>query len=268
MTNQINRKISQRFNSYVDGYRDKRGALHPMLQLKLTHSSHVTKNARAIMRGERWPQEDFPTGEVAATLHDIGRFSQFADFKTFQDADSVDHARRGVEVIKKLDILNGATQETVDKILNAVRWHNRKAIPEGQERESAALAHLIRDADKLDIFRVMETAVKDGMIDENPEMTWDLDLKKAPNHKLVESILQGQAVDYGLITGLSDFILIQIGWIISGFHYRTALKMVKERNVIQFRREFLKTLSDDTAIDRCCDAAEETIQNSGRKRPY
>ena len=233
-----------------------------MQQLKLTHTMHVVKDAKNIMRGESWNAEDAPTGEAVAILHDIGRFPQFAEFGTFRDSESVDHAQRGIAVIEDLNILEKATPATARRIIDAIRWHNKKSVPEGKERETTLLAHLIRDADKLDIFRVMETAVKDGSIENNPEITWGLDIKGAPNPALVKSILAGEAVDYSLIKGLSDFILIQIGWIISGFHHKTALKVVKERNVIQFRRDFLKTLTADSAIDRCCDAAEEKIRGA------
>ena len=262
MTNQVCKEIIKSFNNYVDTYRDNEDALRPMQQLKLTHTMHVVKDAKNIMQGEGWNQEDAPTGEVVAVLHDIGRFSQFAEFGTFRDSESIDHAERGIEVIEKLNMLNSATAGTAEKIIKAIRWHNKKTIPDGEDQETTALAHLIRDADKLDIFRVMETAVKDGSIENNPEITWGLDIKGAPNPELVKSILKGQAVDYTLIQGLADFILIQIGWIISGFHHDTALRVVKERNVITFRRDFLKTLTDDSAIDRCCDAAEAKIRGA------
>ena len=223
---------------------------------------HVVKNAKNIMRREGWNAEDAPTGEVVAILHDIGRFPQFAEFGTFRDSESVDHAKRGITVIKELNILNNATFGTATKITDAIRWHNKKAVPDEQESETTALAHLIRDADKLDIFRVMETAVKDGSIENNPEITWGLDIKGAPNPELVKSILAGKAVEYDLIKGLADFILIQIGWIINGFHHGTALRIAKERNVITFRRAFLRTLTDDSAIDRCCDMAEAKIRGA------
>ncbi len=263
MTNKVSREIIKAFNSYVDTYRDSAGTLHPMQQLKLTHTLHVVRETQAIMRGEGWSADDGPTGEIVAILHDIGRFSQFAEFDTFRDSESVDHAKRGAAVIKKLNMLAGASSGTAKKIIKAILWHNKKRVPAGEDSATTALAHLIRDADKLDIFRVMERAVKDGSIENNPEITWGLDITGAPNPELVKSILAGKAVDYSLITGLSDFILIQIGWIINGFHYDTALRVVKERNVIPFRRDFLKTLTDDSAIDRCCDAAEAVVEGVG-----
>jgi HD superfamily phosphohydrolase YqeK len=262
MTDQMRKIVIKRFNSYVDTFRDNDGSLVPMLQLKLTHTMHVVKNAKKIMQGEGWDQELSPTGEVAAILHDIGRFPQLTEFGTFQDSESIDHAERGITVIKELSLLDGATPATAKKVIFAIRWHNKKEVPIGQDQEATALAHLVRDADKLDIFRVMETAVKDGSIENNPEITWGLDIKGTPNPELVEAILNNEPVDYSLIQSLSDFILIQIGWIISGFHNQTALRIAKKRNVIEFRRNFLKSLTADIAVDQCCNIAEAVLSES------
>jgi len=259
MTDPIRKILFQRFTDYVATFRDSEGQLSPMLQLKLTHTMHVIKDAKNIMRDEGWNEEQRPNGEVCALLHDIGRFSQFKEFGSFRDSESVDHARRGVEIIRELNLFEGANQETAQRIAHTIHWHNKKALPEDMDDATASLGHLVRDADKLDIFRVIETAVEDGSIDHNPEIAWGLEMKGAPNPKLVESVIKGEPVDYSLINALSDFILIQVGWVISGFHYKSALKIAKERHVIEFRRKYLKTLTDSPAIDRCCDAAESVL---------
>lgn len=260
MSDSKRKLLFQRFIDYVNTFRDSNGELTPMLQLKLTHTSRVIQDARRIMRGEGWHGPALLEGEISALLHDIGRFSQFAEFATFRDSESVDHALRGVEIIQKQDILEGVAPEVAQKIIEAVRWHNKKAVPTEMEESTAALAHLVRDADKLDIFQVMISAVKDGSIENNPEMTWGLTLTGAPNPEVVDTILKGQPVDYSQIKTLADFILIQVGWVIKGFHHTTALQLTRERQVIKLHRAYLKTLTDSPAIDRCCDAAESVLR--------
>lgn len=251
--------IFQRFNEYVTTFRDSEGQLSPMLQLKLTHTMHVIKDAKTIMRDEGWSKEQRLSGEVCALLHDIGRFSQFKEFATFRDSESVDHAQRGVEIIQGLNLLEGVNPETAQTVIHVIQWHNKKALPKDMDAATAALGHLVRDADKLDIFRVMETAIEDGSITNNPEITWGLDIRGRPNPELVRSILQGEPVDYSHIHSLSDFILIQVGWVISGFHNTSALKIARARNVVEYRREYLKTLATDIAFDQCCDAANAVL---------
>jgi len=259
MTVQHSREIKQCFNRYIARFRDSNGVLPPMQRLKFTHTMRVVKDARRIMTAETWPNECINIGEIGALLHDVGRFSQFAEFGTFRDSESIDHADRGVAVIREEQMLHCIATAEAHRIIEAVRWHNKKTVPQDLEEKTAKLTHLIRDADKLDIFRVMEQAITDGSIMNNPEITWGLAITKPPNEPLVEAILRGEAVDYALIQSLSDFILIQIGWIISGFHNRSALHMVRERHVIEFRRKYLKKLSSSPAIDRCCDAAQKAL---------
>ena len=45
--------------------------------------------------------------EIMALFHDIGRFEQYKQYRTFSDYRSEDHAALGVKVIKANRILNG-----------------------------------------------------------------------------------------------------------------------------------------------------------------
>ena len=46
------------------------------------------------------------TARAAALLHDAGRFQQYAEYKTFSDALSEDHAELGVKVIQNSGLLD------------------------------------------------------------------------------------------------------------------------------------------------------------------
>jgi len=230
-----------------------------MLQLKLTHTMHVVKDSKLIMQGEKWNKESTPIGEVSALLHDIGRFSQFNEFGTFRDAESVDHAQRGIEIISRANILEGVSLRESQQIENAISWHNKKLLPQQMDKDNAKLAYLVRDADKLDIFRVIESAVEDGSIENTPELSWGLDIRGTPNPEVVEAVIKGEPVDYAKIHSLSDFILIHLGWIISGFHNKTALRIARDRKVVDFRQSYLKTLTSSPCIERCCQEAFKAL---------
>ena len=234
-----------------------------MLQLKLDHTLGVVEDAKRIMAGEAWPANACVIGEACALLHDAGRYSQLNEFGTFQDARSIDHAKRGVEVIEKerwLDALPAALRKTV---LAAVALHNKKDVPASLDAGTAELVHLVRDADKLDIFRVMETAIRDGSLERNPEIAWDLRVKAAPSPEVVASISKGLPVSYGWIKTLSDFVLIQVGWLNGGMHFRTALQLAGDRQVLEFREKYLRTLSGDPGVAVCCEAARTYMRNRG-----
>jgi hypothetical protein len=255
MTRDFLETLTRRYHAYVDTFRTADGALPQLLQLKLEHTLHVVEDAERVMSGEAWPEHAFMLGEACALLHDIGRYSQLTEFGTFQDAKSIDHAVRGVEVLQAGRLLDGLAEVERKRILVSVALHNKKSVPALLKAEAAVLVYLVRDADKLDIFRVLESALNDGSLESNPEIAWNLQVKGAPSPEVVEAVRQGLPVSYAWVKTLSDFVLIQVGWLLGGLHYPAALRLAAERGVLEYREAFLKTLSDDPGVDACCAAA-------------
>ena len=255
MTHDFLETLTRHYDAYVDSFRNGTGALPQMMGLKLEHTRCVVDDAKRIMSGEAWHEDRCIMGEACALLHDAGRYSQLKEFGTFQDAKSIDHALRAVEVIKTEGWLAALPVRECETVLTAVALHNTREIPKTLDREVAAFVHLVRDADKLDIFRVLETAITDGSLASNPEIAWELQVKGAPSQAVVDAVRVGQSVSYANVKTLSDFVLIQVGWLIGGLRYPTSLRLADERKVLAFREAFLKTLSDDPGVDVCCAAA-------------
>ncbi|MEI7899586.1 MAG: HD domain-containing protein [bacterium] len=255
MTREFLATLTRRYHAYVDTFRAADGSLPQMLQLKLDHTLQVVEDAKRIMAGEAWSESASVSGEACALLHDVGRYSQLKEFGTFQDAKSIDHAVRGVEVIEAQRLLRGLAQAERKRILTSVALHNKKRVPMTLETATASRVHVVRDADKLDIFRVLEVAVEDGSLERNPEIAWELQVKGSPSPAIVEAVRQGHPVSYAWVKTLSDFVLIQVGWLIGGLYYPATLRLASERRVLEYREAFLKTLSDDPGVDVCCEAA-------------
>jgi hypothetical protein len=93
--------------------------------------------------------------ESIALLHDVGRFPQWAAYRTFRDQDSEDHARLGLRVIARRRLLSAFTPEERRHIARAVAFHNAARVPALSDPQSLRYLKLLRDADKLDILRVM-----------------------------------------------------------------------------------------------------------------
>jgi len=255
MTRKFLETLTCRYHAYVDVFRDGAGVLSQLHQLKWDHTRHVVEDACLIMSGEGWPRPESLEGEACALLHDVGRYSQLKEYGTFRDAESIDHAVRGVEVIEAERLLEGFSGETRKRVLAAVALHNKKEVPAALDDATARLAYLVRDADKLDIFRVLETVIADGSLESNPEIAWGLQVRGAPTPEVVASVRVGRPVDYDTVRNLSDFVLIQVGWLIGGFRYATSMRLAAERKALEFREGFLKSLSDDPGVDVCCEAA-------------
>ena len=247
-------ELTRLYDGYVDGFRAADGELPAMMQLKRTHTAMVLRNAELVADGERF---DAPTREAAlaaALLHDTGRYEQLRRFNTFKDSDSVDHAVLSYDIVRE----KGWVKD--EAVLLAVLYHNRRELPEGLSSLVLAASHTVRDADKLDIFRVLEDQVAHTDWRSDSQAFWNLAVSAAPNPAVVQAIEAKKPVDYQNIKSLADFVLIQVGWMISGLHYATSRRLCDERGHLEYRRRFLHQLTDDSAVDRLCDLAQSSLR--------
>ncbi|MCF0259436.1 MAG: HD domain-containing protein [Erysipelotrichaceae bacterium] len=124
------------------------------IALKIKHTWKVVKVMEELCEALNLDEKTALEARLTALLHDAGRFEQVARWHTFLDAKSDDHAKLSVKVIKEQGFLKEFPKEVQDRILKAVFWHNKLAVPSDLSPEEDLLARLIRDADKTDIFRV------------------------------------------------------------------------------------------------------------------
>ena len=278
--------LLRNYDAYVDTYRDANGQLPEMMQLKRIHTAFVVRNAELIADGESFDPVAREVSRIAALLHDTGRYEQLKRYNTFKDSESVDHAVFSHDIVRDkgwLDKLELESRVGVggwrDAVLNAVLYHNRRDLPEeirtpfstptshsnshshsNSELQLPTLAaHTVRDADKLDIFRVLEERLKNPAWRKDTRAFWNLQIEAPPNPEVVCAIEAREPVDYNAIKSLADFVLIQVGWMISGLSFATSRRLCRERGHLAFRRNFLHTLTDDPSIDYLCDLADETL---------
>lgn len=243
-------KVRRLYGEYVDGYREN-GELPPMMALKLRHTDMVVANAKAIIEGEGMDSETAEACELAALLHDTGRYEQLKRYNTFRDSDSVDHAVFSHDIVRGKGWLDGHPHK--DAILNAVLFHNRRDVPDGLDPLTCTVSHCTRDADKLDIFRVLEDRVATTDWRNDSTAFWNLPAVASPNPEVVSAIREGRPVDYQNIKALADFVLIQVGWLRGELHFGTSRKLAASRGHLAFRRRFLAEITGGSAeVDELC----------------
>ena len=246
--------LADKYRRYVDEFRDSAGNLPAMMQLKLEHTEFVCENAKAIADGEGFSPVERELALAAALLHDTGRYEQFLRYNTFRDADSIDHAKLSYDII----VEKGWTGNRA--VLDAVLFHNLRELPPSLDALSATAAKTVRDADKLDIFRVLEVQVRETDWRGSSQAFWGLPVSAAPSRPVVDCIVSGKPVDYREIKSLPDFVLVQVGWMVNELEYVTSLRLCHERGHLDFRRQFLHRLTDDSSIEIVCDLAEKRLK--------
>lgn len=151
-------RIIQTFEEYVSHYDLK----DPNIYLKYIHTGKVAQNCECIARSLGLPEKDCNLAWEIGMLHDIGRFEQLRRFHTFNDSVSIDHAQFGADLLFKEGLMNKFDKEeqNYELIEKAVRYHSLYRIPEGISEREKMFCQIIRDADKVDIYRAnYETGV-------------------------------------------------------------------------------------------------------------
>ena len=145
--------VTAAFERYVAGY----NAADPKIKLKIDHTYRVAGLCERIAADIS--AADVDLAWLCGMLHDIGRFEQVRRYGTFVDAVSIDHATLGADLLFKeglLDVfaLDDMTPEALGILESAIRNHSKYRIDEGLGETETAYCHILRDADKIDIFRV------------------------------------------------------------------------------------------------------------------
>ena len=231
-------ELKNRFEQYVKQFTSPDQNIQAALDLKQAHTRRVCEAIVDIGQDEGLSGEDLLMAEATALLHDIGRFEQFRRYKTFSDARSENHALLGVKVIQENAILDGIDSQTTQTILRAVKCHNRAALPARENGRDLFFMKLLRDADKVDIWRVVTDYYRDVRHERN--QTIELNLPDTPeiSDVVCRSLMKGEIVQMKDIGTLNDFKLLQIGWIYD-VNFRRTFQIVREKGYLGRIREAL-----------------------------
>lgn len=233
-----------------------------MIQLKIHHTERVVEAAREIMHREGFSPSLQTAGEVAAWLHDVGRFPQFVRYHTFSDRKSVNHALLSCSEVLQHGWLDAETPAERDLVLKAVELHNFRELPPYLSADEAAVAHVVRDADKLDIFTVLEHAIATDYLPSHPEVYWGLPFTGPLSEAVVQAIENGRSVDYGEIRSFADFVLIQVAWCHGGLHFPASCALTLARGCLEIRRNYLCSIlpeREHAKVIHCCAVAEAAL---------
>lgn len=149
------KKVMDVFAEYTSHYDSSDGKI----KLKIDHTYRVAGLCDRIARSLELDEADVELAWVTGMLHDIGRFEQLRRFGTFSDAESIDHAHYGVEILfeegKIFDYLTiGKADEEYDIIQTAIYNHSAYRVEEGLSERTKMFCDILRDADKVDILKV------------------------------------------------------------------------------------------------------------------
>lgn len=148
------------FQEYVSHYDQSDPAIH----LKIVHTYAVVAIMDELTAAMQLTPAQCALARVIALLHDIGRFEQWRRYHTYVDHLSIDHAVFSCQLLFEEGLIREFIEPGYDDLIEtAIRQHNRYRI-DAVDEACALYVHLIRDADKLDNFRVKEVESIETML--------------------------------------------------------------------------------------------------------
>ena len=155
MANPDLERLKSWFAEYTSGFCTGDPEHDRVFRLKQNHTVRVAVIIRRIGRSLGLGPEELRVAEATAVLHDVGRFRQYAEYRTFRDQASENHARISLRVVNRNRLLAGFSPPQKAHIARAVAFHNTAHPPGLNDSDSRLFLKLLRDADKLDILNIV-----------------------------------------------------------------------------------------------------------------
>ena len=201
--------------------------------IKEKHTGYVTANCVELAKFLKLPTHDIELAEIIGLFHDVGRFRQYSIYKTFNDADSEDHADLALKVIDELEFFKELSAQDYELVKFAIRNHNKKTVAPTDDERKILFAKIIRDADKLDIYRVLEPFLAQADADKMPNFiksTSRLIAEISPD--FVENFVTGKQADYRKIRTNGDRKIVRLMWLYD-INFSWTMKKIVERGYIE-----------------------------------
>ncbi len=223
----INRKKAEEaFEAYVARY----DSSSEKVRLKIEHTLRVSALCEKIAQSLNLPQSEVDIAWLAGLLHDIGRFEQLRNYGTFVDADSIDHAQYGADILfTQGKIRDYVEDDSQDKLLRtAVHYHSAFRLPEGLDDRTTMFCNILRDADKIDILKVNV----EFPLEEIYNVTSQVLRNGVVTQEVMDSFQEEHAVLRSLKKTAVDNVVGHIS-LVYELVYPISLKLVKEQGYLE-----------------------------------
>lgn len=270
----INREhIKKTFQEYTDRY----DSTNPKIKLKIDHTYRVANLCEQIAQSLELSAAEVDLAWLSGMLHDVGRFEQLRRYNTFSDAQSIDHARFAVELLYDDGLIADYVPEisTTELVADARTWrsmggvnesptaqsedmplsdilqtlriaigeHSAYRIQKGLDERTRMFCQILRDADKVDIFRVIcDTPMEEVYGFQTKDI-----LRSAITPEVMQAFYEHHAVLRKLKKCPADYIVAH-GSLTFELVYPESLRIAKEQGYLKQMMSFQPENPDTAEI--------------------
>lgn len=226
-------KQETEFMNYVNSYLQ----YGERIELKINHSIRVQNICIEIAKSLNLNEEDIELAGLCGLLHDIGRFEQWKQFKTYRDKGTVDHGNLGYKILKKDNFIRkfNPNPENDSIILKAVKYHNKYEIAKSMTKKEKMFTNITRDADKLDLLYLYKINVF-HVDSEN----------KSFNDNVYKSLLDKKLVSNNLVESKIDATAVRLGFVFD-LNYKKSYEIIKNEDYLNdtIEKQINETTNED-----------------------
>jgi len=221
------------FEAYTSRFLGDDECVNAHVRMKQEHTRRTCEET--LVLAERLALDDQQTqiAEVVALFHDIGRFPQFAEYHTFNDAKSIDHSHLSVEVLRREGVLGVLRREERQWVETAIEHHGHRSLPAQLNGQALLFSKLIRDVDKLDIYRAVIALYRRYRADP-AGFPWELELPDEPrcSADVLDAVMNGKLIDHTAMRTLNDAMLCKLSWVYD-MNFAASLARLREQGSLE-----------------------------------
>lgn len=226
------------FSDYVEKY----DMNNEKIKLKIEHTYRVCELCEKIALSLKLNEEEVNIAWLTGLLHDIGRFDQVKRYGTFNDSKSIDHAELSSEILFKdgniRDFIYDKSEDDLIKIV--IESHNKHRIPENISERYKTFCNILRDADKVDIFKVNVIVPTEEIYNVTKEEIYTTEVTE----EVLENFKRRDTILRSLKKTAVDNVVGHIS-LLFGLVYDESIKLVEEqgylKKILEFKSENERT---------------------------
>lgn len=235
--------VLKSFKKYLENF----DANDENIARKISHSYHVADLMRKLARKMELTEEDTFLAAIIGVLHDIGRFKQYKIINCYNDNNpDFEHGLLAVEYLFKENHIEDfkIPKKYHNIIAKSIENHSQLTIKEGLNKQELFFSKLIRDVDKIDLFRVFST-------------NYVIHFKEKPSLEVKKMFDKHQSISKKLIVNESDSILCTLAFVFD-INFKQSFELLRDTDNLELYLSMIE-------VERGFESDFEEIKSEIRK---
>jgi hypothetical protein len=242
----INRETLEAFRSDIKKY------LRPFLSAQykddiyvlgnIIHAEKVVENILILADSLELSENEKNTAEVVALFHDIGRFWVLLQDQV--EKKNYDHADAGIQYLLTNNTFNSLDEQVKNNLTEVIQNHHLPKITQKENSLVWFYLRLLRDADKLDLWRLTTDHLANVKKRELLARELGLNDKLMVTESYSRNILEGGIAEKNEIVTFSDYLLYQMSWVFD-LNFRKSFQLLNQR---QYMRHYYDALPKNDLV--------------------